>query len=397
MQDFLNHCVQNNLTTIDLWKYIFIAAALNGFLTSISLFRSKKGNPAANKYLAILLVVISIICLDYFAVISSLYKSYPHLIYISAILWFLVGPLIFLYVFKQLNPQNKLSPWHLLHFVPAFVALTQIYQFYFLSGSAKLGYFEQTLASSTDGIGLWDLAYAVQIIVYVIISYIFVRRYENQYKDKYAGEHFIHIYWLKYLLGIFSTYLLLDFVFANVAAQLNWDSVFNVYMNISLLLISSIIFAIGFLSLNFTATLFPQIRIDDDLQKAKYNTSGLDESKKDEILEKLNEVMKNEKPYLISDLKLKDLSSSSGISPHNISQVLSQKLGTKFYDYINQYRIEEAKKLLRDSSYSNYSILSIAMEVGFGNSASFYRAFKKFTDQTPTQFIESKKEVLQSE
>lgn len=384
------------MNTIDLWKYIFVAAALNGFITSISLFRSKKGSSSANKYLAILLLVISIICLDYFAVISSLYKSYPHLIYISAVLWFLVGPLIFLYIFKQLNPQNKLSPMHLLHFMPAFVALTQIYQFYFLNGSAKLNYFEQTLSAS-DGLALWDLSYAIQIIIYVIISYTFVRKYEDRYKDKYAGEHFIHIYWLKYLLGIFSTYLLIDFVSANIAAQLNLVSVFNVYMNISLLLISSIIFAIGFLSLNFPATLFPQVKADNDLQKAKYNASGLDESKKNEMLDKLNEIMKNEKPYLNSNLKLKDLSLITRISPHNISQVLSQKLKTKFYDYVNHYRVEEAKRLLQDSSYSNYSILSIAMEVGFGNSASFYRAFKKFTNQTPTQFIDSKKEELQSE
>lgn len=383
------------MNTIEVWKYIFAAAALNGLFTSVGLFKSKKGSHSANKILAFLLLVIAIICLDYFVVISSLYKSYPHLIYISAVLWFLVGPLIFLYIFKQLNPQKTLSLWHILHFVPAVIALTQIFQFYFLSGAAKLSYFEQTISVSSDGNSLWDLSYAIQIIIYVIISYFFVRKYESEYKEIFSGEHFIHIHWLKYLLGVFSAYLLIDFVFAKVATQLNLTSVINVYMNISLFLISSVIFAIGFLSLNFPESLFPDIQKDkkrnDEISKAKYDTSGLNELKKDEILEKLEKVIIDERPYLNSELKLKDLSNLSGISSHNISQVLNQKLGTKFYDYINRFRIEEAKKLLIDPKYSNYSILSIVMEVGFSNSASFYRAFKKFTNQTPTQFLEKNK------
>ncbi len=382
------------MDTIEIWKFIFVGAALNGFFVTVGLFRSKKGSRAANQILALLIFIISIICLDYFLTITGLYKTYPHFIYSSAVLWFLVGPLIYLYVSKQLNPKKKFSYLHLLHFVPALIALTQISRFYLLSGEAKLNYFEQTLLNSQDGAGLWDLSYAVLIIIYVAVSYYKVKKYEENYKEKFAGGHLVHVHWLKYLFAVFTTYLFIDFIFANIVSYLGYSDVLNIYANISLLIISTSIFAIGFLSLNFPETLFPEIEREESKPKektSKYDTSALSDEKKKEYLNTITLVMENEKPYLNDELKLKDLSELTGISTHNISQVLNQELDSKFYDFINRHRIKEAKKLLIDPEYSNYSILSIALEVGFSNSASFYRAFKKFTNQTPTGYLNSQK------
>ena len=58
-----------------------------------------------------------------------------------------------------------------------------------------------------------------------------------------------------------------------------------------------------------------------------------------------------------------------------------------FYDFINKYRVEEAKKLLIEDIH-NYKILAIAYEVGFNSKATFNRVFKKFTELTPSEFKE---------
>ena len=95
------------------------------------------------------------------------------------------------------------------------------------------------------------------------------------------------------------------------------------------------------------------------------------------------------KYYLDSELKLKDLSEKLDIPSHHLSQVINQETNYNFYDYVNKFRVDEAQSFLKNPDYKNHTVLSIALEVGFSNSASFYRAFKKFTGTTPSNFIKN--------
>jgi len=60
--------------------------------------------------------------------------------------------------------------------------------------------------------------------------------------------------------------------------------------------------------------------------------------------------------------------------------------GSNFPDYINKYRVKEAKKLLGDNNFSAYTIVAIGLECGFNSKSTFYYAFKKFTGLTPTAY-----------
>ena len=60
--------------------------------------------------------------------------------------------------------------------------------------------------------------------------------------------------------------------------------------------------------------------------------------------------------------------------------------GSNFSDYINSYRVEEAKKLLADTTFDNYTIVAVGLECGFNSKSTFYNAFKKFTGVTPTVY-----------
>ena len=72
---------------------------------------------------------------------------------------------------------------------------------------------------------------------------------------------------------------------------------------------------------------------------------------------------------------------------HHLSQVLTQELKLNFYDFINQYRVQEVQARLVDPRYRNLTILAIVFDVGFNSNASFYRIFKKHTGQTPSRYI----------
>lgn len=98
--------------------------------------------------------------------------------------------------------------------------------------------------------------------------------------------------------------------------------------------------------------------------------------------------MRSEKPYLDPELKLVGLSDRLNIPSNHLSQVINEQLNLSFFDFINKYRVDEAKDILKDRS-SNDTLLKIAFDVGFNNKVSFNNYFKKLTGITPSQFRNS--------
>lgn len=123
----------------------------------------------------------------------------------------------------------------------------------------------------------------------------------------------------------------------------------------------------------------------------KYDKSSLSKEKAIEIAEKLNTLCKNEKIYLDPKISLKEAGKRIDVPPHHVSETLNRLLGQSFSDYMNNYRVEEFKRLLIEPDYRNYSILGLAFEAGFNSKAAFNASFKKFTNTTPSQY---KAEVL---
>ncbi|MEO9870081.1 MAG: helix-turn-helix transcriptional regulator, partial [Ekhidna sp.] len=125
-----------------------------------------------------------------------------------------------------------------------------------------------------------------------------------------------------------------------------------------------------------------------------YDKSSLSPSASHSIMKKLKALMEDEKPYLKNSLRLNDIADQLQILPHHISQVINEIEEKNFSDYINKYRIEEAKKLLIES---NYKVLHVAFDSGFNNKASFNNAFKKTTGVTPSKYRESSMEHYSNE
>jgi AraC-like DNA-binding protein len=98
----------------------------------------------------------------------------------------------------------------------------------------------------------------------------------------------------------------------------------------------------------------------------------------------LLKLMKVDKAFLDPSLSLGKLARDLGVSQHHLSQVLNERLGQNFFEFVNVYRVEEAKlKLLERKSIS---VLAIGEEVGFSSKSAFNSAFKKQTGLTPSQF-----------
>jgi len=104
------------------------------------------------------------------------------------------------------------------------------------------------------------------------------------------------------------------------------------------------------------------------------------------LFKRISSLMVDQKLYLESTLSLSQLSKSIAISTQKTSEVINQYAKCNFNDFINYYRIQDAKKMLLDISKNNYTISSIAYDVGFSSLSSFNSAFKKFEKITPSKY-----------
>lgn len=102
------------------------------------------------------------------------------------------------------------------------------------------------------------------------------------------------------------------------------------------------------------------------------------------MLDKLKDVMETEKPFLNSGFSLPDLAQRLGVSVHGLSQSINEGLGKNFFEMVAQYRVEEAKQMLKVQR--NIKVEEIAEQVGYNSKSSFNTAFKKFTGMTPSEF-----------
>jgi AraC-like DNA-binding protein len=118
----------------------------------------------------------------------------------------------------------------------------------------------------------------------------------------------------------------------------------------------------------------------------KYAGSGLTRQQKMQLIHKLENLMTNEKIFINSDLSIEDVALRLDTRTKNVSQIINEHYQRNFYNFINQYRIAEAQRLLNTKEFEKYSILGIAQSVGFVSKSTFNTAFKRHTGVTPSEF-----------
>jgi AraC-like DNA-binding protein len=118
----------------------------------------------------------------------------------------------------------------------------------------------------------------------------------------------------------------------------------------------------------------------------RYARSGISEAKASEILARVRALMEEEKPFLDPDLSLASLAGEAGLAPGELSRVINGAAGANFYDFVNAYRVEEAKRALSDPAHDARSVLDIAYGAGFRSKSTFNQCFRAATGITPLEF-----------
>lgn len=216
----------------------------------------------------------------------------------------------------------------------------------------------------------FDKLYFAQVLVYTFISFWVV------YKHKSDNLRFKRIAkWLKQTLVLFIVVWLLFGVSSLLEESPNLATAFTFIGFLLLLILSNIVL---FQLLNHPEFFYNNLTI-----KLKKETTNPKINKA--LYTKLCNLLVEKKLYKKSDLKISDLSDALGESARNISILINTFYKGNFYDFINFYRIEEAKSLLKNGN-DDMTILTILYESGFNSKSVFNTVFKKMEGQTPSAY-----------
>ncbi len=125
----------------------------------------------------------------------------------------------------------------------------------------------------------------------------------------------------------------------------------------------------------------------------KYKSSTIDEKQMEDLKNQILISMTEQKLFKDKDLNINSYSEKIGAGKNHVSQVINQKFNKNFNNFINEFRVKEARRMLSDSKYQNITIEAIADEVGFASKSSFYRVFKDITGITPSFYLKSAKAI----
>jgi len=271
-----------------------------------------------------------------------------------------------------------------LHFIPFIIVfILTLYRFQFQSYDTKIALLQAGLYGKTFSRALLTLMHGITLI-YLLKAFLVALK-QNQYlKTYYSSIEKINFDWLKLVVTAFFIMWVVDII--------NWITgslQINNTTSQELLTFASLLINFIFADLLILKNLhLPALEYESgkDGEKHKYEKSSLTLQTKNEILFKLEKIMAQEKLYLNSSLNLGEVAKKLSVMPRYLSQVINELKGQNFYDFVNSYRIEEAKKILSDPVNNDEKILSVLYECGFNSKSVFNTVFKKNTGVTPSEF-----------
>lgn len=377
-------------------------AAGQGLFLSLLLIFSRKGNWRANRYLGLFTLAITVSMVDFAIDDTTLSNSAVNL---RLLFWprdYLYGPAIYFYVREMTLPgKYALLPRQWLHFLPAVIHMAFTWSLPFLNPQLQMVLLFEDLSTpvhvedlAARVIGFLVVTSICHVTVYLWLSVRCLRFHGERIKSTFSYEESVSLIWLRNLLyGVFAVYII--WIFHEILGGLLDVPVdFFILLGVSM---AALVYTMSYLGLR-QPTIFigetasmvskKESTPTDELltTKTKYKTSALSDELSQKLINELTVLMGTEKPYLDSQLSLPQLAEKLGVSAHYLSQIVNEQLEQNFFEYVNSFRVSEAKVILSDSAREKENILTVALEVGFNSKSSFYTAFKKHTGLTPGEF-----------
>jgi len=198
----------------------------------------------------------------------------------------------------------------------------------------------------------------------------------------------INLSWLKFLILSVASLFVLVLVESLVSQNVTLDIVTIIVLYTFVLVFLNAIYSKGLRQPEvFQGITKEAVHLSKDIE-TKYKTSKLTEEAADGYADLLKDFMVNEKPFLEYELSLEELATKTGIPQRYLSQVVNERYEKNFFDFVNSFRIEEAKRLLSDKTL-DLRISEVMYDSGFNSKSTFNAVFKKSLGKTPSEYRRS--------
>ncbi|MHB0756356.1 helix-turn-helix domain-containing protein [Polaribacter sp. M15] len=295
------------------------------------------------------------------------------------------NPLLFLYILSVIYSNFRLKWKHLVHLLPWIITILVLMpNFFLVSNEAKIEFTKNY--NTTIEIQFLDYFGDFLSLAYLIAELYYITRYRKLLLENFTNKTTFKNYkWLKQLAILLFIGQVLTWI--KNYARLNLSLEETNSLRTIILVFGVFLICWLFLKAVNSPKLFKGVDVNLKTSK-EINTSKNIEQNED--LSALKNFMLDKKPYLNPSLTIRKLAEELKMNSRDLSVLINQHLNQHFFDFVNQYRIEEAKSILKNPKKREFTVLEVLYEVGFNSKSSFNTAFKKHTGTTPTQFRKNK-------
>ena len=365
---------------------LFIGAA-QGLFMGLTLLFTKQGRKHANRFLSILLLFLS------YRLITEALKSMgitgvdSSSYYFFLEYYWVCGPLLYFYVRGYVDPDFRVTFKDLIHALPLVIHLSaslfvKLQNLYWDGTQESLSYL------GFQGYRLW-MHTPFQLIIFSALFLFFAfRSRQRLFQYSQPASNLVQREddrWLRLILWIYSLFSILSVAIAAID-YLFFNFAFNPFYKIPVYgSMAALTYWMGLQGFHRRKQPFLTARREMSMG------SSLTEMKKLEVL--LRDAMSRDKLFRNPTLSLAQLSEAVALKPYQTTQVLNRVIEKNFSDFVNEYRVSEVSRMVKDEQFAHLSLLGIAHEAGFNSKASFNRIVKKLTGKPPSALKDRDKGV----
>ncbi|RIJ48856.1 AraC family transcriptional regulator [Maribellus luteus] len=304
-----------------------------------------------------------------------------------------VYPLYYWYI-KLLSIETDYKWYNLRMFLPAgilfwcsvgtYLIMTPVERDYYLTSFLLK---REGFLSASPGVLLQEIFYitgrivfTIQVVFFLVHGRNLIMRYNSRIADFYSNLNNKTILWVKTLLYSLVVTSVMSIIFMIIGRTQFMDS--TVLLLIPSSVFSILLFFIGLQGYMQNHTVVDLV-VEENMDAEKNNHKIYNQ---DMLKRKLLKLFSEKKPYRNPELKITQISEELLTNRTYVSNLINSEFLCSFSDFVNNYRVAEAKELLADSSYDNHSLESISEAVGFGSLNTFIRVFKQAEGVTPGRY-----------
>ncbi|MES2111998.1 MAG: ABC transporter permease [Bacteroidota bacterium] len=361
---------------ITLYDLFFFGMIFIGLNFALLLAFSKGVNRAANRFLALALVVMILWMMRILAIDVHLQSYLPRWDWMSMQFLLALGPLIYFYVLKITRPEHKFCWKDILHFSP--LLLEQIVLALEIKESSLTGVDTYSTHIFIQINPVLQLLIFISLITYLYHSHKLIENFYRRLQPVLMDRSRLEFRWLRRLLAatallwlLWITYVAIDYFGYRGQSGLHAYYPFYIFFVAIIIWTAAAAFLkprAAFLALPTHVTK-PSISIELR-QKGTW----------------LKKTVAENTYYLDPELSLNSLAEKLGLSAHELSRIINTALKKSFNDFINEYRVAEFIKRMQDTAYDGITLLGIAFDSGFNSKSTFNLIFKKITGKTPAEY-----------